>query len=442
MPDSTCLCPAALDRCERCDLLLDFPGLHLAAVTRDQRAGLVLEVESCDPVTSCPGCGVVATGHGRVVVEVIDAPWAGRPVRIRWRKRRWIRREEVCEVVSFVEQDPGVCAPRGLLTTRAIRWAIGLLRFEGATIQGLARQLGTTWNTVWSQVQPLLIEAANDPARFKDVQVLGVDEHIWHHRDPRRRGPKEITGMVDLTRGPHPTARLLDLVPGRSGRVYRDWLDERGEGFRDGIEIATLDPFQGYKNAIDDQLEDATCVLDAFHIVGLGTAAVDDVRRRVQQETLGHRGRKGDPLYGIRTILRAARERLTPRQQARLETAFAADPAHVAVEVAYHCAQDLRDVFHQPTPAQGRRLAQRLIDTLPSCPIPEIARLGKTLRRWKTAFLAYFDTDGASNGGTEAINGIIELGRRIARGFRNFEHYRLRMLLITGGLDASPHTQL
>ena len=96
-------------------------------------------------------------------------------------------------------------------------------------------------------------------------------------------------------------------------------------------------------------------------------------------------------------------------------------------------------MFHQPTPAQGRRLAEQLIQKLPSCPIPEIARLGKTLRRWKTAFLAYFDTDGASNGGTEAVNGVIELGRRIARGFRNFEHYRLRMLLITGGLDASPH---
>ena len=183
-------------------------------------------------------------------------------------------------------------------------------------------------------------------------------------------------------------------------------------------------------------------MLDAFHIVKLAGAAVDDVRRRIQQETLAHRGRKGDPLFGIRHVLRAGRERLTTRQQNRLARAFAAHPDHVAVEVAYQCAQDLRDVFHQPTPAQGRRLAERLIDTLPSCPIPEIARLGKTLRRWKTAFLAYFDTDGASNGGTEAINGIIELGRRIARGFRNFEHYRLRMLLITGGLDASPHTQL
>ena len=78
----------------------------------------------------------------------------------------------------------------------------------------------------------------------------------------------------------------------------------------------------------------------------------------------------------------------------------------------------------------------------PACSIPEIARLGRTLRKWKDAFLAYFDTDGASNGPTEAINGIIELGRRTARGYRNPTNYQLRMLLIAGGLDASTHTQL
>ena len=71
----------------------------------------------------------------------------------------------------------------------------------------------------------------------------------------------------------------------------------------------------------------------------------------------------------------------------------------------------------------------------PGCPIPEIARLGKTLRTWRAAFLAYFETCGASNGGTEAINGLIELHRRIARGFRNRDNYRLRMLLIGGGLN-------
>ena len=118
--------------------------------------------------------------------------------------------------------------------------------FEGATIAGLARQLETTWNTVWSHIKPCLQAASDDPARFAGVRVLGVDEHVWHHQDRRRRGPRELTGIVDLTRGKdHPTARLLDLMPGRSGTVYKNWLEERGEDFRAGVRIATLDPFQG-----------------------------------------------------------------------------------------------------------------------------------------------------------------------------------------------------
>ena len=124
------------------------------------------------------------------------------------------------------------------------------------------------------------------------------------------------------------------------------------------------------------------------------------------------------------------------------ERPFTADEAHISVEVAYLLTQQVRDVFHQDTPAQGRRLAAHLVERLPTCPIPEIARLGRTLRKWKDAFLAYFDTGGASNGPTEAINGIIELGRRTARGYRNPTNYQLRMLLIAGGLDASTHTQL
>ena len=88
---------------------------------------------------------------------------------------------------------------------------------------------------------------------------------------------------------------------------------------------------------------------------------------------------------------------LTPRQQERLREAFTADEAHISVEVAYHCAQQVREVFHQATPTQGQRLAARLIESLPTCPIPEIAQLDRTLRKWKDAFLAYFDTSGASN---------------------------------------------
>ena len=74
-----------------------------------------------------------------------------------------------------------------------------------------------------------------------------------------------------------------------------------------------------------------------------------------------------------------------------------ADEAHISVEVAYLLTQQVREVFHQDTPAQGRHLAAHLIQRLPACPIPEIARLGANPRKWKDTLDAYFDTDRGSN---------------------------------------------
>ncbi|MFH5823761.1 transposase [Georgenia sp. AZ-5] len=250
-----------------------------------------------------------------------------------------------------------------------------------------------------------------------------------------------MTGMVDLSRDAKGKtwARLLDLAPGRSAKVYADWLKKRGSAFAGGVQVATLDPFRGYANAIDDELEDATVVLDAFHVSKLGVDAVDEVRRRVQQDTLGHRGRRDDPLYKVRNILRAGAERLTARQWERLETYLPAGDPDSEVFIAWQCYQRLRSVYQLPDLTEAKKVAEQIVLTFHTCPVPEVARLGRTLRRWKEQFLGYFTTDRANNGGTEAINGIIELHRRIARGFRNRDNYRLRMILVGGGLT---HPQL
>ena len=74
----------------------------------------------------------------------------------------------------------------------------------------------------------------------------GAMRGVWHHQDRRRWGPRELTGIVDLTRGKdHPTAHSLDLVPGRSGTVYKNWLAERGKDFRAGVRIVTQEPLPG-----------------------------------------------------------------------------------------------------------------------------------------------------------------------------------------------------
>ena len=443
MPEPTSCCSVVGRYCDRCDLLVGLDGLRVTAVARDEGGALTVTVESEPALMGCPSCGVVAHGHGRLEVRLVDAPSAGRPVTVVWRKRRWLCPDSACPRVSFTEQDERVARPRALLTARAGRWAIEQIRREHASIHGLARQLGTTWDTVWASIRPLLEAAAADESRFDGVTTLGVDEHVWHHVSPIRRGPKELTGMVDLTRAPDPKnpdkmvvrARLLDLVVGRSGPAYAAWLCDRGEAFRARVEVATLDPFRGYKNAIDDQLADAVAVLDAFHVVKLAGHALDEVRRRVQQEIHGHRGRKNDPLYRIRNILHAGAEHLSERQQARLAAVIAADERHDEVWVAYQCAQQVRAAYHQASHAQGRVIAEKILASFASCPIPEIARLGRTLAQWREAFLAYFTTGGANNCGAEAVNGLIELHRRVARGFRKRQNYRLRMLLIAGGLN-------
>ncbi len=85
------------------------------------------------------------------------------------------------------------------------------------------------------------------------------------------------------------------MVPGRTGTAYARWLKGQDPAFVSGVKHASLDPFRGYANAIRDELPDAVAVLDAFHVVKLGTQVVDEARRRVQQDTLGQRGHKDDP---------------------------------------------------------------------------------------------------------------------------------------------------
>ena len=245
--------------------------------------------------------------------------------------------------------------------------------------------------------------------------------------------------MVDLTRDQHGRvhAQLLDLVPGRTGKAYATWLTDRTPSFRAGIKVATLDPFRGYANALRDDLSEAVPVLDAFHVVKLAAQATDEVRRRVQQDTLGHRGRAGDPLYRVRNILHRAAGDLTDRQWDRLTDCLDRGDPDDEVLVAWQCYQRVRAAYAADKPADGKAIAEHIVATFATCPIREIGRLGRTLRQWKDTYLGYFTTGGANNGGTEAINGIIELHRRIARGYRNARNYRTRILLASAAKTAA-----
>ena len=424
-------CGSGARWCARADAMFNRDGMHVVDVRRGHRK-LVITVETDADTTGCRACGVLASGHGRREVTAADAPCFGVPVLIVWRKRVWRCTEADCPAQTWSEEHE-LLAVRAVLTSRAVAWATDALAHDDTTVSALARHLRVDWHTLWRAVKAEASRRTGDPGRRSGVRTLGVDEHIW--RPSKRSTDRAVTAMVDLTRDQQGRlhARLIDVVPGRSGTVYANWLKAQSEVFIAGIEHAALDPFRGYANAIRDELPDAVAVLDAFHVVKLGTQVVDEVRRRVQQDTLQRRGHTDDPLYKIRGLLRHGVEHLTDRQRGRLEAGLQAGDPGFAVTVAWHCYQQLRSAYTTTRPADGRKIAETVIASFPTCPIPEVARLGRTLRAWKQQLLAYFATSGVSNGGTEAINLLIEKTRRLAHGFRNFDNYRLRILLVADG---------
>jgi transposase len=328
-----------------------------------------------------------------------------------------------------------VAAPRSKLTRQAVLWALKSVVMDRLTITRVAANLGVGWHTANRAVldagRELLI---GDPTRFDGVKVVGVDEHAWRHT---RKGDKYVTVVIDLTpvRDGHGPARLLDMVSGRSKAVFKDWLEARGRSFRDGVEVVAMDGFTGFKTAAQEAVPQAVEVMDPFHVVKLAGDALDRARQRVQQQTQGHRGRKSDPLYGVRRALKTGADLLTDKQRDRIAPVLAED-RHAAVDVTWGAYQQVIAAYRHPKPKQGRDQLACLIGSLaegvPKA-LPELAALGRTLKRRAADILAYFDHPRTSNGPTEAINGRIENLRGNALGFRNLANYITRALLDTGG---------
>jgi len=181
-----------------------------------------------------------------------------------------------------------------------------------------------------------------------------------------------------------------------------------------------------------------------LHVVRLAGEALDQCRRRVQQDTRGHRGRKGDPLYSARRTLHTGADLLTDKQKTKLDELFAPDE-HAQVEASWRIYQQMIGAYRHPDRAQGRTMLSTLIDALSHhvpAALTELITLGRTLKRRATDVLAYFDRPGTSNGPTEAINGRLEHLRGSALGFRNLTNYIARSLLETGGFRPRLHPAL
>ena len=422
---------------------LDDHGLVVTGQHLSQgRAVLECRVAPVPGEEFCRRCGAEGRAGGTVKRRLAHIPAGWRPTTLLVRVRRF--RCATCRSV-WLQDTTAAAEPRAKLTRAALGWGLFALVVNHMSVSAVARALGVAWGTandaILTEGQRVLI---SDPTRFDGVAVIGVDEHVWRHT---RHGDKYVTVIIDLTpiRAGTGPARLLDMAPGRSKAVFKAWLDARDEDWKNTVQVVAMDGFTGFKTASAEALgEKVTTVMDPFHVVRLAGDALGNCRRRIQQQTLGRRGRKGDPLYGARRTLATGADLLTSRQKTRLENLFA-NEEHVAVEATWGIYQRMIAAYRHPDRATGRaHLAAVIKDLAAGVPagLKELRTLGRTLKKRAEDVLAYFDHPGTSNGPTEAINGRLEHLRGSALGFRNLTHYIARSLLEAGGFRPRLHAHL
>ena len=360
-------------------------------------------------------------------MAVRDLPCFGRPTRLVWCKRRWRCREPRCETKTWTERSEQLDA-QVVLTRRAGAEACRQVGELARPVSKVAEELGVCWWTVMNAVVEHGTPLVDDPDRIGRVRQLGVDETSFL-KATRQHSTIYATAMVDLERHV-----LIDMVKGNSAKDLRGWTDRADPAWLAEITVVATDLAESFRAGLSPHLDHARRVADPFHVVRVGNRCLDTVRRRVQNETLGHRGRKADPLYRIRKVLLTGDERLDDSGRERMLLGLRVGDPNDEVLGAWLAKESVRDVYLADTWADARVLLDKAIAGCLVDDVPEIVSLGKTLKSWRPEILAHHTT-GASNGPTEGLNLCVKKVKRCGHGFRTLEHYRLRVLLHAGGVS-------
>jgi len=403
------------------ELLLALPEFILTDARIDEHNELVAHIELPRDVQACPECGVIELHplHDWRIHNLRHLPVAGRACRLKWRKRL-LACTSGCG--TFVERTPSI-APGAVWTRAAARAAVAASA-ENIPIDRIRREYGVSWNTVMRAV----LAAAEQLAPVTASRV-GIDETVMTTGRLTSRRRQFLTALVCLE-----TSLVIAVTQGRDRASAARLLAK----FAPDAQVVALDLFSGYKSAAD-ALEDAVIVADVFHLIRLGLQALDEVRRRRQQQIHGHRGQKDDPLFKLRRVLRVAQERLDEDTLAKIFDRLRQADTDDEVGAAWVAVDLLRRVYQAPDRDTAHRRLIAFYEWVVHVDIDELTRLATTIDRWQEQVLAFFDTR-ATNAATESANVKIKSIRRAARGFRNPGNYAARIHIHAGQPRKLPTT--
>ncbi|MEX1666630.1 ISL3 family transposase [Zhongshania arctica] len=293
--------------------------------------------------------------------------------------------------------------------TEAYRLEVFEAHDGGVTQRKLSRTHLISAATVERWYQHHIAQKRSEMANRPCPRVLGIDEHFF----TRKKG--YATTFVDLK-----NHKVFDVKLGRSEPSLRRYL--RGLGERDKVQVVVMDLSETYRSIARRYFPNAIIVADRFHVVRLINQHFLKVWQQHDPE-----GRKN---RGLISLMRRHQWNLSDEQHANLMNYLAEYPTLQALYVAKQKLIRFT-LLKTLTARRAKTKLPRYLELLEQLHDSPLRTLARTLTSWMTPIIAMWRFR-KSNGITEGFHNKMEMISRRAYGFRNFENYRLRVLVHCG----------
>ena len=352
---------------------------------------------------ACPECGEFCPVH-----DTVEKQWRHMDF---WQHRTELigRVPRVSCDQHGVRQTPVPWARPGSGFTLMME-AIILLLCQEMTVSAAAEYLKEQDTRLWRVIDHYVMEAHRQKDWSKVSRIM-VDE------TSARRGHRYVTCVLDADHAHD----LLLMVEGRSGEALEAFAKAMPahNATPEQITHVVMDMSPAYLAGARTAFPKAEVVYDLFHIMQLAGKALDEVRKTLRKA--------GADLQGGLWALRGNVWTRTAQQQ---ELRSHLCHSYPQLGRAMALRESLQDVLASREPES----LQWWLGWAARCRLDPFRNLGRTIKAHLGGVYAYMKT-GLTNAAIEATNGILQMAKRMARGFRSFHYFRLAAYLKAGHLN-------
>jgi transposase len=309
-------------------------------------------------------------------------------------------------------------APQGRFTLLFERFAVEVLLASGSVSQACAL-LGLSWDTA-QEIMRRAVQRGLERRQLERLKYLGMDEKSF------RRGQSYVTLLTDLEE-----SRVLDVVEERTAEAASQLWDTLSPEQKQEVEAVAVDMWEPFIQTIQTQVPDADIVHDKFHVSKYLGEAVDKVRRQEHKELLA----QGDEtLKGTRQLWLYNPQNFSPEQA---EEFSALKDLHLKVARAWAAKELFSKFWEYQEEGWARRFFKDWFGWVSHSRLKPVVDVAQMLKRHLENLLTYLRHH-ITNAVTEGLNSKIQSLKSAARGFRNFQNYRIRILFFCGKLNLYP----